>query len=362
MPCSTRLPVLLLMLSSITAAEPVFPGPSWEEAAPASQGCDAVLLDQACRRFGEICGPDGSQRVLVVRGGRVVWRGDDIGELQRIYSCTKSVLSLCLGLLWDDGRCTPDTRVADILPQLAASYPALTLGQLSAMTGGYEPAGGNLLEPGPPLHPPGAAFHYGKQQDLLAVALTHLAGEPLRDLFMRRIGAPIGIADTEVAWGPLDLPGEAIPVHGGAGAAPAGLSMTAQALARIGWLCCQRGRWNGQQLFSERYLAAATAIRVPSTLPPHDPKGWYTVLLGRYGFGWWLNGRDRDGTLTWPSLPEGSYAAQGNRNNICIIIPAWDTVVVRVGTDKAVDARLYDEALALLRQALERGGGIPAGR
>lgn len=339
----------------------VFPGTAWEEATPASQGLDAALLDRACVRFGEICGADGSDELAVVRHGRLVWQGTAIDRLHQVYSCTKSFASQCLGLLWDDGRCTPDTRVASILPQLSAHYGDITLGQLSSMTAGFAPAGADLREPGEPLFAAGTALHYGRQPDLLGVALTRLAGEPLRDLYRRRIADPVGIPAAAFDWGFWDLPGEPVPVNGGMGQPPTGVAVTARAMARLGWLWCQGGCWDGRQLLSRRYFATATAVQVAAGLRPHDPAAWYPVLLGRYGLGWWLNGINATGRRLWPSAPADAFAAQGNKNNICIVIPSWNTVVVRLGNDAKGSIQAYDESLDLLRQALVRGGGVPVG-
>lgn len=348
--------------STLGAAEvAVYPGNEWASVAPAEVGMDAELVARAAERFGEVCGRDGSREIVIVRDGRIVWQGEDIDRLHPVWSCTKSFLSTCFGLLWDDGKCSPDTRAAEVLPALEEAYGELTLGQLASFTGGYahDKDNGTIGDPGEPLHPPGAAMHYGKQSDLLALVLTRLAGEPLHELFMRRIGRPIGITDEQIEWGLQDLGDEEIPVNGGSGVPPAGVSITARAMARFCWLYCQDGVWAGERLISQRYIDAATAVQVPASIPPHDPKAWYVELPGHYGLNWWVNGEDPD-DLMWPSLPVGSFAVQGNRNNIGVIVPEWNLVIVRQGTDPAVDARLYDQAFELLRQALVKGGGLSA--
>lgn len=330
-----------------------FPGAAWQASAPEEQGVDAQRLRRAMTLVAAACGSDGTRQAMVVRNGRVIWQGDDVATRRAVWSCTKSFLSACLGLLWDDGRCDPETRVAAVLPHLAATYPDVTLGHLATFTSGYNHAVGRPAEPASPLHAPGAAMHYSSQSDLLATALTRLAGEPLRDLFMRRIGAPIGIADDELAWGALDPPPlPDLAVNGGSGGPPAGIQITARAMARFGWLCCQGGAWDGKQLLSRRYLAAATAVRVPATTPPYEAKGWYTVLPGRYGLNWWLNGVGADGERLWPSAPASAFAAQGNRNNICIVIPDWQMVIVRLGGDPANDVGLLDGALLQIAAGL----------
>jgi CubicO group peptidase (beta-lactamase class C family) len=353
-PCSIALTTLLLAHAGASD----YPGPHWAAVDPAAVGLDSALLDAAARRFGEVCGRDGHAQIVVVRGGHVAWQGEEADLVHPVWSCTKSFLSTCLGLLWDDGRCSPETRAAEIMPELATAYPELSLGHLASFTGGFASVPGPSLAPASPLHPPGAAMHYGEQSDLLALLLTRVAGEPLRELFMRRIGRPIGIDDEALVWGRQELPEESVAVQGGTGRPSGGISTSALAFARFGLLYARGGIWNGEQLISRRYLDEATTVRVPATTPPHDPKGWYSCLPGRYGLNWWVNGRDASGTLVWPSLPEGCFAAQGNRNNICVIIPDWDLVIVREGLDPAVDAARYDQAFALLREALVQGGGL----
>ena len=38
--------------------------------------------------------------------------------------------------------------------------------------------------------------------------------------------------------------------------------------------------------------------------------------------------------MRWmPDAPDGAYFAVGLNHNICLVIPEWDMVVVRIGTD-----------------------------
>ncbi|MEK7413503.1 MAG: serine hydrolase, partial [Planctomycetota bacterium] len=146
----------------------MFPNQEWLIAEPSSQGIDPRLLGQAVERFGAICGKDGSHGMVVIRNGRMVWHGDTIDALVKVHSCTKSILSTCFGLLCDDGKCTPATLAATIVPQLSERYPALTLGQLATLTDGFiKEKDSDVLHPAQPLFPPGTALHYDFQPDLL---------------------------------------------------------------------------------------------------------------------------------------------------------------------------------------------------
>ena len=351
---------VLLSCPALSAEEArvVFPHTTWEVSTPEAQGMDSTHLDQAMAEIAAICGIDGNRQTMVIRNGYSIWQGDDVAHRHPAWSCTKSFMSTCLGLLWDDGKCAPETLAAQLYPALAADYPTITIEHLATFTSGYAHAEEHPGEPRTPMYQPGAAFHYSSQADFLAMVLTQAAGESLYELFMRRIGTPIGLNDQEFHWGVQ--PGEnAIPCNGGAGYVVSGVDINALAMARFGWLFCQRGRWNDEQLISTRYIDYATAQRVPNSIPPFDPKAWYVSVPGCYGLNWWMNGVAVTNKRLWPSIPSSSFAAQGNKNNICIIVPEWNLVLVRLGEDKIIDISLFDGPLRLLGEGMRLGGGLP---
>ena len=54
---------------------------------------------------------------------------------------------------------------------------------------------------------------------------------------------------------------------------------------------------------------------------------------GVYSYNWWVNGTGPSGTRKMPDAPIGMYWAAGFNNNMCFIVPDWDMVVVRMGTN-----------------------------
>lgn len=182
---------------------------------------------------------------------------------------------------------------------------------------------------------------------MLALILTRIAGEPLRELFQRRVADPIGMDPAGWEWKNLGER-DGLVVNGGAGPPATALHMTANNLARFGWLYANGGVWEDRRLISQRYIDYATVPHVDAGIPPHDPAGWYHVLPGIYGLNWWTNGIDATGRRLWPHAPARTFAAQGNKNNICIIVPDWKLVLVRTGQDAIIDVALYDDALKLL--------------
>ena len=337
--------------SSAGLAPIVFPVLEWQPAEPESQNINSDKLDAAMGYLRSICGEMGVSEAVVVRNGFAIWRGANVDKRHAVWSCTKSVMSTCLGLLWDDEKCSPSTLAWKCFPELEKDYPTITLEHLATFTSGCDCPDDDPLNPLPPMYQPGAAFHYSAQSDLLAAILTRLAGEPLQDLFMRRIGGKIGLSEASFRWNSSRTI-DGIKLNGGTGAPGGPVEFSALGVARLGWLYCNGGSWNGEQLISRRYIDYATVPRVSPKVPPHDAAGWYAGLPGSYGLNWWANGITPKGQRMWPAAPVNTFAAQGHFNNICIIIPDWNIVVVRLGGDKVIDTDLYDGMFALLRRAM----------
>jgi len=182
---------------------------------PTTQGVDAAKLEAAIEYLRTHSGRDGARQLVVVRNGYLIWQGDQADKIHGIWSCTKSFTSTCLGLLIDDGKCKLDTPAKDFVPAMAQTYPKVSLRHFATMTSGYravgdEPRGGYLhgpsqtpLVPGPkPLFPPGSHYAYwDSAMNQFANVLSRIAGEPLDQLFKRRVADPIGMNPNEWRWG-----------------------------------------------------------------------------------------------------------------------------------------------------------------
>lgn len=346
----TAVTALVLSLSSCPALEVIFPGKSWQAPPAGARVIPPAKVDEALRYLQSVVGREGNTGTLIVQDGYLLYAGENTRRPFAIWSCTKSFMSTCLGLLWDDGKCTPDDLACKYLPELAKDYPTVTLGQLATFTSGAH-VDFPSIDAGPPDYAPGTRIHYSAQSDLLAYILTRIAGEPLRELFRRRIADPIGMDPSGWEWKSTHTR-DGIVVNGGSGLPESGMHMTAENLARFGWLFANHGNWNGRQLISTKYIDYATRPHVPATMPMHDPQAWYKHLPGTYGLNWWTNGILSTGTRLWPSAPASTFAAQGNNNNICIIVPEWKLVLVRTSNDQIIDVGLFDGALKILHEGL----------
>ncbi len=94
------------------------------------------------------------------------------------------------------------------------------------------------------------------------------------------------------------------------------LYASARDWARLGQLMLNNGEINGQRVFAEDWVARATAPNNSSNYPA-------------YGYLWWLNAGNE--ALSWPDLPSDSYSAMGNRQQLVMVVPSADVVIVRLG-------------------------------
>lgn len=153
---------------------------------------------------------------------------------------------------------------------------------------------------------PGTRFRYANNDTLLAIrALRAELGERRYDDFPQAaLFAPLGMRHTvaERDWrGNYILSSQ--------------VWSTARDLARLGQFWLQDGVWQGKRLLPEGWMRYMTTPSGPQ--PPSGPG---------YGATLWLFGPKQ-------GLPQGSYAAQGNRGQYVVVIPSERLVIVRRGED-----------------------------
>lgn len=362
--------LLALVMCSAAGGRMAFPGEDWEHAAPESQGLDSAKLEQAVSYLKDNSGPDGVKELVIIRNGCMIWKGSDIDKMHGIWSLTKSFTSTVLGLLIDDGKARLDTLAKDYVPSMAKTYPGVTLRHFTTMTSGYyaigdEARGSYRHGPSPtpfkpadrPLFaPPGSKYAYwDSAMNQFANVLTRIAGEPIEDLFKRRIADPIGMDRAKWDWGDFGRV-DGIVVNGGSGNGNKHIFVSARELARFGHLFLNKGKWKDKQLISAAWVDAGTCPHVPASLPLHGLSG--ADGRGTYGYNWWANGIKADGKRKWPDAPAGTYSASGYNNNDMFVIPEWNMVVVRLGLDQGrlrITDKIYSTFLRKIGEAIQRG-------
>jgi hypothetical protein len=301
----------------------------WQTADGASLGLDPQVLAQ----HQALCEKTGADACLVVYKGKIVqeWYSPRYYVPMHAMSSTKSVTSVLVGMLLDDGKIASiDRPVCAYIPEWCEGAKGrVTLRHLLSMTSGLaqrkEDSVGNVGDKNafvvalPLSTEPGAQWSYSNEGvQLLSPILDRAAGEPIQDYARRRLFEPLGIMDTRLK---VDQMGHAWTY--------ADMETTPRDFARIGLLMLNRGSWGGRQIVSEGWVEQS--ISPSQDLNPH------------YGLLWWLI-----------DDPAGC-AAYGYLDTNLYVFPEIELVVARMQRNPAdVPEGSYEpEALPLFERMIE---------
>jgi CubicO group peptidase (beta-lactamase class C family) len=255
-------------------------------------------------------------------------------KLATVMSITKSVVSLAVGALVDDGK------IAGVDVPLSTWFPEwntppksqVTLREALTMTSGYQDADdfwnhSDLLgytRAAPLTFAPGSTYSYSNENAMLfAGIIAQAAGTPADKFVAQRFFAPMGIQDA--VWDP-----------DGAGnpQTPGGLYMTPRDLLRIGTLARHGGEFFGKRLVSSSWMTTSTANQTP--------------LEPCYGYLWWIVREGCDGEhfgTSSLSNPVEGFFADGWGGNYVAVIPSSHIVAVRTkdatANPDAAESTLY---------------------
>ena len=204
------------------------------------------------------------------------WRAE---QPHRMYSVSKSVVSLAVGMLADEGRLSLDDRIAAYFQEwTGGDKPELllrvTIRDMLRMATCYDRAMYSPLKDedwtkpfffGRPTHVPGTVFSYDTSASQVMCALVErLCGKPILDWMEEKLFQPLGMKGAK-KW----LRDRAGVSQGGTG-----LIMTLRDLSRLANFCMSDGRG----LISSDYLRAATGWQIAT-----DERAG---LEERYGYGY----------------------------------------------------------------------------
>ena len=281
--------------------------------------------------------------VLTVDGATKIsiYRDRKPTDHAHVWSVTKSVLSILVGIAVEEGRLRLDQSLAELLPEhvavMTSQQQTITLEQLLTMTAGMPGDDGGLsLESDDPTgqllayglsNDPGATFLYSNSSAQLVATVLHRAiDRPILDYAREKLFDPLGIV-TRPAWeesdekqgGGFDQAGfawmrDSAGTHTGA----FGLRLTTPDLTRLGQLYLDDGQWNGQQLVPADWVARSTS---PQLTPEQ-------AVEGQYGYLWWI--------IDDPGTGVRGYGAAGSWYQRIMVIPSRRVVLVVTAED--VDA------------------------
>jgi len=310
---------ILLSFSAASEAANIYPANGWQTSTPEQQGMQSQML---ANMIDEIKSNNYSiDSISVIHNGYMVldvYFHPFAKDLRHhLYSCTKSVMSLLVGIAIDKGYIKSiDQPVIDFFPDktiqnMDDDKRSMTLEHLLMMASGldcrdsyhYEWKGlfemrsradwaQHVLDL-PMVGPPGETFEYCNGVSyLLSVIVSTATWMKTLDFARKYLFDPLGIS--EVVW-------EENPQGFTIGYAR--MWLNPHDMARIGWLCINKGRWGNKQIVSSAWVETSTRGQIDARPAP------------RYGYHWWVN-------------EKGQYAAVGNYGQYIMVADAMNLVVV----------------------------------
>lgn len=353
------LPLLAVACSSDSVApgdEPEPPEPwvyvqpeqvddGWVTATLAEAGINETRLTQLMNRLRASPGHL-VHSILIVAGGRLVFEEYFPGRTHPTYgqraivydretmhclsSVTKSVTATLLGIAIADGFIASENEpIFDFLPDYAdlntGQRSDITLKHLVTMSAGLQwdestypltdirndltawmRHPGDLLRfvlERPVVTEPGTVFLYsGGVSNVLGAIIGRASGERL-DYFSRRLFDPLGV--TQYTW--YLLRPDFVYASGD-------ISMLPRDMAKLGQLYLQGGVWEGEQVVPAEWVAASASPAFTLDAP------WYGHV--GYSHGWWPKSAQ---------YGEGAYAASGWGDQVILVMPEYDMIVVFTG-------------------------------
>jgi CubicO group peptidase (beta-lactamase class C family) len=257
--------------------------------------------------------------LMIVRHGHVVaegwWSPYSSEHRQQLYSLSKSFTGSAIGLAVDEKLLTVDDPVIkffpDFLPnEISDNLASLKVRHLLSMSVGHAKDSILILEASPPGVPwektflslpvvfkPGSQFMYNSGASfMLSSIVKKVTGQTAHQYLGPRLYQPLNI--TGATW---------TENFEGINMGASHLRMRTEDIAKFGQLYLQKGMWDGKQIISKDWVAAASSKQIENG---KNDSSW---AYG-YGYQFWLN-------------PPGGFRADGAFGQYSMVLPAQDVVV-----------------------------------
>lgn len=281
---------------------------------------------------------------LVIRHGKVAaegyWPPFSAERLHRMYSVSKSMVSLAVRLMVDEGRLSLSDHIAaffpDKLPERVHPYiEQSTVRDLLMMATPHSENAYTRYDRDwvktffhkEPSHLPGTVFAYDTATTVVLTAIVErLSGMPFLEYMRPRLLDPVGFSPS--AW--------CVKTPEGGSWGGSGVLCALRDMACIALVCLNGGRWNGKQLISEEYVCAATSRQIDNS-----------QFHGEQGYGYQI----------WRTLYNG-FAFVGMGSQLAVCLPDKDLVFACIGdtqgqgaTGVGIYAALWQEVYPALSDA-----------
>ena len=343
---------------------------------PEAEGVDSALLNHFYHKITTLPDVD-IHHMMVLRHGKVIgelhatpYRATD---LHTLYSASKTVTALAVGLAVDDGLLSVDDKVSkhlrDKMPAtLSPALDSLTVRNLLMMASGRLEDLSIFMGDEDWLtkwfqgdfHDVGKVFHYDSMcTHALAMIVTRVTGKPLLEYVKERIFTPMHIVETDWELAP-----------DGVEAAGWGLRLQTESQAKLGQMMLNGGQWNGRQLVSsqwihdmtQRYISTSHAVQPKLSLWQRFLKflrsAWHTIRSWFTGYNtddYYLGYGYQTKAIQHPRAE--SFFAAGYGGQLIYVVPKLDLVIVINGRA----AEYGDELNTIYYQLVNPliGGDVP---
>lgn len=270
------------------------------------------------KNFERVVTKDKIDSCLIQHDGKTVfeyYRNNKMkGRQHKIYSVTKSILSILVGIAIDKGYIPHvNTPIITYFPDSRkdSAGDEITIKHLLTMTSGLHWPGNTAMIPSknwvkfvlsqPVEYKPGEERVYscGSSQ-LISAILQKATGLDTVSFAQKHLFSPLGI--TQYKWN-RDSQGIAI---GGFG-----LNMKTEDLLKIGMLYMNNGRWKSKQIVPSDWVEESTAasFKIDNTFS--------------YGYHWWVLTRDNEES----PIPE-TFFALGKNGQYIFVVPSYKLTAV----------------------------------
>lgn len=232
---------------------------------------------------------DQFRSIVVRRAGETLYEtrraGPGLDAPANLKSVSKTLLALLTGIAIDRGDLAgPEVRVLDALGRAPTgdAKDTITVGDLLSMRAGLASTSGpnygrwinspdwvNYVLDGDLVAEPGGLYIYSTGGwHVLGAVLARATGRDLLRLSRNWLGDPLGI---DIA--PWDRDPQGRYMGGNQ------MAMSPRALARVGEMVLNGGRWGGEQVVPTDWIATSW-----------EPRGRSRFSRDRYGYGWFVTG------------------------------------------------------------------------
>ena len=265
--------------------------------------------------------------MIIMRGDNIIfekyWQPFHKDFSHRLYSVSKSILSLAVGFAIQEGYFSLDTKMSALMPsetslQTDENMQELTVRDMLMMSTAKTPKDWFSAR-----HPDRVRLYYENDDTIsrpggtiyeydspgsfvLGAALERAVGMPFMDYLRPRLFDKIGVSNGA----------RCLKCPGGHSWGDSAVLCSARDLLLIGKFTMNGGRWNGEQLLNEWYIKEATAKQIDN-----NPDGIETFCTQGYGY------------LIWRTY-DNSFFFNGMGCQFCICVPDKDIIFVYNGDNQ----------------------------